>query len=313
MRGQILSLPDKRAAATVKDLIKRNLHKDALIKELRDNFESDRRNKIHSAVNEFLSARSASDVDTRVNNLALQIADINEQVNFKIAADLKHTIETNNSLATKYPTIKEFFDLVRTLETSHGEKSRYALAIYQKELWSSINNSSKSNAGDAGNRIASAILQDIDLHEGRGFRREYSSAEGSDTDVVIPYLEDKNDHLVQIFMAVQFSTNDRIRLAKSELKSGATQMVFSLNGTEASTKKLKDIGTKLIRRFLSENTIIITYGPGITRERERLQKLPASAERDIRIKLFEKNQIWSIKQMQEYLKSRLNHSIFGRK
>ena len=110
-----------------------------------------------------------------------------------------------------------------------------------------------------------SLLQVAGLVEGESYKRQHKSDSGSDTDFVTPYVEDKRDQDVENFIAVQFSTNDRLRLVVSEIKTGGKGYVIIGNGLDASSKKLNAIGDEILKSMMEKNIKIVCF----KRERER--------------------------------------------
>ncbi len=119
-------------------------------------------------------------------------------------------------------------------------------ALLARVMNESLSQANKSNAGEAGENLVRAILAGVGLEKDVHYREQYKSQSGSDTDFVFPCVEDEEDHKVELFLAVQMSSNDRARLTSSELKIGGKPFVFSGNGLAASKKNLKDIGAQII-------------------------------------------------------------------
>lgn len=123
--------------------------------------------------------------------------------------------------------------------------------------------------------MVEAVIQAAGLKKGEHFKTQHKSAKGSDTDFVFPNVADFRDQDVEIFLAVQFSTNDRARLVGSELKPGAEIYVATGNGLTAATKGMKDIGRQIIEDYKNKNIKIVCYDKEIEKEKIRLQSLIA--------------------------------------
>jgi len=146
------------------------------------------------------------------------------------------------------------------------------LGICQQLIYSSISQGNKSNAGSVGESLVEAIFSSEGAVRNIDYRTQYKSNVGSDTDFVIPFIEDFNDSQIEVLIAVQMSTNDRARLVTSELKTGGIKYMFSGNGLEASSKKLKDIGDQIVQSLLKDNVKMICYAPGLEEEKLRLKE-----------------------------------------
>lgn len=148
---------------------------------------------------------------------------------------------------------------------------RRLLGICQQLIFSSISQGNKSNAGSVAECLVEAIFASEGAVRNVDYRTQYKSNVGSDTDFVIPYIQDFNDSQIEVLIAVQMSTNDRARLVTSELKTGGIKYMFSGNGLEASSKKLKDIGDQIVQSLLKDNVKMICYASGLEEEKIRLK------------------------------------------
>ncbi len=166
----------------------------------------------------------------------------------------------------------------------------------------------KANAGLAGEDFVERICDIIGLVKGTHYKTQHKSKSGSDTDFVFPYVEDYKDIDVDIFVAVQFSSNDRFRLATSELKDGGKRYLVTGNGFDVSTKKLEDIGSQIISDAKSKKYILVCYLPEMKKEKERLEKnIREGNQKDEskkRLDFFEENTI-TFSEFAKRLKKRL--------
>ena len=89
-------------------------------------------------------------------------------------------------------------------------------SIIAEIVGSSISQSNKSLVGEAGKMLARAVLSCAGFEEDVNFRSELKGGSGSDTDFVIPNVRDRDLENVRVFISVQFSSNDRTRMAASE-------------------------------------------------------------------------------------------------
>ena len=89
----------------------------------------------------------------------------------------------------------------------------------------------------------------------------------------IDYPTDYSDEYVDAVLACQMSSNDRLKLASEELKIGKSKFIFTGNGMDASTKKLKHISDPIVRDLQSKNIKLICYGKEIKNELKRLKGL----------------------------------------
>ena len=111
----------------------------------------------------------------------------------------------------------------------------------------------QAQAGEAGKILTKAILKAAGLTHQQHYRTEYKSEGGCDADFAFPHVPNNSDQDLDLIMAVQFSTNDRIRLASAELRAGVRKYLVTYNGIDSSSKTLKEIGDKHIKRCMDEN------------------------------------------------------------
>ena len=115
---------------------------------------------------------------------------------------------------------------------------------------------------------------------------------------------------MEIFIAAQFSSNDRARMASSELQKGGERYLVTGNGMDASSKVLKDIGNEIIQDYKSENIKIVAREKGKLVELDRInKKLSSSIKHKEKISLEDRkayieDYIISMKSFAEKLKSR---------
>ena len=68
-----------------------------------------------------------------------------------------------------------------------------------------------------------------------------------------PYVEDLDDNSVDNSIAVQFSSNDRLRLISSELVKKSTKYCVIGSGLDASSKELSETEIEKISKDLSSS------------------------------------------------------------
>lgn len=127
------------------------------------------------------------------------------------------------------------------LSHNNVERSRAITLIAQFGEMSNAQ-SRKSSAGVAAEGAIELVLRSIGLVLGKTYDTQFKHYQGSDTDFVVL---DSNQE-IKAYIAVQSSTNDRLRLSSSELQDGGKRYICSLNGCGASSKTTKDIGNALI-------------------------------------------------------------------
>ena len=140
----------------------------------------------------------------------------------------------------------------------------------------SLGQGNNSLAGEAGESLVRAILGSAGYKEGIHYKSQFKAGTGSDTDFVIPNVCNGEIHKVKIFIAAQFSSNDRGRMASSELGLGAERYLITGNGMDASTKTLRAIGGDIIQDFRVQNTKIVCRKSQIDKEVTRLESQASS-------------------------------------
>lgn len=145
------------------------------------------------------------------------------------------------------PDSKNLLSIIqKSLHSNNNEEKSRAITLVSLFCEMSNSQSRKSTAGNAAEGAVELVLRSIGLVAGETFGSQFEHGEGSDTDFVVPF--NKNDEVddIKAYIAVQSSTNDRLRLSSSELKDSGKRYICSLNGCGASSKKTKDIGDSLI-------------------------------------------------------------------
>lgn len=273
------------SAITLRDNLKGEIQGNGFWKKLRDELnEKELKNEIKELTNNFKDTCNLDDVDASINNLALKIWKINESFTSKLAWDFGVYLQKAPlKLLNNKPNLSLVCNALNSSETPEVVKYRL-LGICQHLIFSSISQGNKSNAGSAGEALVEAIFTTAGAVKDIDYRTQYKSNAGSDTDFVIPAIENYTDANIEVLIAVQFSSNDRVRLASSELKTGGMKYIFSGNGLEASKKELKDIGDQIIEGLLKDNVKIICYGPELERERIKLKSKLNSSPSNILIR-----------------------------
>lgn len=240
-----------------------------VLREKRD--ESELKQGVKKLIQNFAVKCDEANVDASANTLANEIWQLNQLFTSKLAWDIgQYLANAEDDLIVDKSNISAIRDILLDAKTPEIVKMRL-VGICQHLIFSSISQGNKSNAGSAGESLVEAIFTSVGAVRGEHYRTQYKSSAGSDTDFVIPAIEDFNDSKIEVLIAVQFSTNDRARLVSSELKTGGIKYMFSGNGLDASSKKLNDIGDQIIQSLMKDNVKIVCYGPGLKEEILRLQ------------------------------------------
>jgi len=262
--------------------LKPKLQRNGAIKTYREIYNTERTRLLQDNETVFLSNKSLDNLDERINIYTKRISDVNNTPQRTIYHNFYETVLRDSELRSKHPEIAEISRILFEDDNNFSTiaKIRLSTIVTRISVESGIQ-SNKSNAGGAGENFVRMMLQLAGLQEGVHYREQYQSRAGSDTDFVFPYVEHMRDFDVQIFLAVQFSSNDRLRLVQSELKQGAECYALTGNGLDASTKKLKDIGKQIIQKVKESNHKLVCYGPEIKSELRRLRNHKDSESAEI--------------------------------
>ena len=248
---------DNGLIRTLKDLVDPKRKKDH--KDLLDDFCKKNRsdfNEIDEELNEFC------DQMWRINDYYYGPLHYNYLELFENVPDLEHSFpECFHAVST----LKDESELDRTI------KNRLH-SIIGEIVYQSLSQGDKSLAGEAGETLVKAILNSVGHKEDETYKAQFKAGKGSDTDFVLPYADNGDNSKVQICIAAQFSSNDRGRMASSELMPGASRYLVTGNGMEASTKKLKAIGKEIINDFNADRTFIVCRSSEKENEINRLKK-----------------------------------------
>lgn len=230
----------------------------SLIKEFRSNYEPKRIAKIDELKRKIIMESSVKNLDTKINELTKKIGQINENINYIINFNLlEYVYQQKDKLNMNCPISVQISKIMYEENDLPSNILIRSLSIFNTTVVNSTRQSAKSNAGNAGELFVDVLLQVAGLQEGKTYKKQHKSDSGSDTDFVIPYVEDRKDQDVDIFIAVQFSTNDRLRMTLSELKPGARHYVIIGNGLDASSKELKDIGDEILNSMKEKNIQLV--------------------------------------------------------
>ena len=161
------------------------------------------------------------------------------------------------NLQTDFPNFYEVYKVIEDEINNSSEVRWRLISIIGKHVAQSLSQRSVSLAGNAGEDIVRATLGCVGLKEDVDYRSQWKGGEGSDTDFVIPYVEDFDMSKIKVFIAAQFSSNDRARMASSELHGGAARYLVTGNGLDSSTKSMRDIGAEIVEGYMSANTKVV--------------------------------------------------------
>jgi hypothetical protein len=240
------------------------------IRNIKDEYEDKRKNEIIELVNSFANSGSEN-LDNRILKFTDQMKSINDKYQTSLQYDFINIIKTKEEV-NQYLNLSFARDFLKNDYLKFPIACERLSTIILEIKSQSISQANRSLAGMAGENMVHALFNSVGLIDKIHYRDQYKSKSGSDTDFVLPNVEDFNDILVDAYVAVQFSTNDRARLASSELKEGGVRYIVTGNGLPASKKTLKDIGSQIIQNFVSKGIRLVCYDKEIEREKNRIKE-----------------------------------------
>ena len=243
-----------------------------VIRAVKDIYEEDRLNALAKNKMIFLQNTDVENLDERINIFTKEILKINNIPDSKIRFELPNFIISKSEFQYTHPECFHISKLLLNEDLSGNAKLRLN-AIFFSIICESLKQGKNTNAGKAGEDFNKIIFDLVGLEEGIDYKGQHRSSEGSDTDFVFPFVEDFDDLRVEIFMEVQFSTNDRIRLADSGLKQGAKAYLVTGNGLDACSLTLEKIGWQNCEKCRRRNIQLVCYSHEIKKELLRLEEL----------------------------------------
>ena len=282
-----------------------------LIRELKDKLDITRKEEHEKIRKSFIAECNddLTDYDESLNNYCNRMWDINDRFYGPIKFEYFSLFQKFFSVAPiqtlKFPKVYKAISF--SGNSSYKERIQ---SIIGGIVFQSVSQSDKSLAGEAGENLTRTILESVGLKLNVTYRKQFNNSKGSATDFVYPYAEDGDISKVEIFIAAQFSSNDRARMASSELQKGGERYLVTGNGMDASSKVLKDIGNEIIQDYKSENIKIVAREKGKLVELDRInKKLSSSIKHKEKISLEDRkayieDYIISMKSFAEKLKSR---------
>ena len=277
MKREILKLSSlnslQKTAAVIREKLKPEIfesHGGEVIPEFRGFFEQERLKNIGSLEAKFLKTARISNMDKKINDLTLGIFNVNEKVNNHITYNFLMFVHENSSVFKKAcPECIEISEFILDKKNSDIVIKARIISIVTALVYKSVAQSARANAGATGETIVSLMFDAIGLKEDKHYKREHKSSSGSDTDFVLPYVEDYQDQNIDACCAVQFSSNDRLRMVSGELKSGKKYAITG-NGLDASSKNCDAIGLEILMKAKQENHLLVCYSEEKKRMIEKL-------------------------------------------
>lgn len=216
--------------------------------------------------------------DEIVDRFATLANEYNQGWQLELFYDL-HKLILNFEGINLEPDAKNLLSIIQKALLSNNNEAK-SRAITLVALFGEISNgqSRKSTAGIAAEDAIELVLRSIGLIGGETYGAQFKHYQGSDTDFVVPFNKNDEVHNIKAYIAVQCSTNDRLRLSSSELQDGGKRYICSLNGCGASSKTTKDIGNALIGGQSAHDTYYVVI------ESERLAAIEEAEQQVERAK-----------------------------
>ncbi len=256
-------------------------------KEIRDN-----------ALKKFLES-DEKNLDDSVNELASKLLLANVSRSKELNFDLLRVIRETD--INGYPSLSLVISSIGSDDLEGLGKERL-ISILAKLTNESLSNSLKSRAGAAIQEIVRSMFKKLNFEKGVDFREKYRSRESIEVNFVLPAIPDNSDNDVEIALACQMSSNDRIKLASEELKIGKEKFLVTGNGLESANMKLSKISNPIIHDLFKKNIILVCHRKAIKDELKKLER--DRIIDDQRIHFFKKNAI-SFSQFSELISKRL--------
>jgi hypothetical protein len=271
----------KQITELIKPEIQHSPKDKGLAKKYRDTFEQKRQDKLILWREKFIDEFNIDDVDNQINNYCNGIYKINKRIDDYINFNLLNYVNDNiTELISDYPNTSQLVSYLLSKKDNNLITKLRLHSVFNQVIFTSTRQSGVSNAGIAGEEFVDVILTSCGLLEGKDFKRQHKSNTYSDTDFVLPWVEDNRDQDVQIFAAVQFSSNDRIRMVGGELKSGAQAVAITGSGLDSSSKNLDTIGANILAGMMEKNHQLVCYQGEIERMIEKLENKVKMVKRD---------------------------------
>jgi hypothetical protein len=273
--------PSKQITKLIKPEIQQSPKDKGLAKRCRDSFEQDRQYKLSLWREKFIDEFNIDDLDNQINDYCNGIYRINKYIDDYINLNLLNYVHDNKAeLISDYPNTSQLVSYLLSQENNNSITKFRLHSVFNQVVFGSTRQSGVSNAGIAGEEFVDAILASCGLNEGIDYKRQHKSNTYSDTDFVLPWVEDYRDQDVQIFAAVQFSSNDRIRMVGGELKSGAQAVAITGSGLDSSSKNLDTIGANILAGMMEKNHQLVCYQGEIERMIEKHENKVKMVKKD---------------------------------
>ena len=272
--------------------LKKELQSGGLIKKIKTNIDPELSNKINTLIKSIKIKNNIFELDDQINDFASDLLKINNEITSLIYYDYLKLLELRSNQET-YPATSSAIIFIKENKDYALQISRLS-AIISRIINESLNQANKSNAGTAIQNIVKATLMASGLQSGLNYREDYKSNKSVEANFVFPAIPDYCDNEVEAILACQMSSNDRIKLASEELKVGKLKFIFTGNGLDASSKRLRNISDPIIKDLYSKNIKLICYNKEIKFEINRIKNNKKNIDKQSNRLLFIKENVYSI-------------------
>lgn len=212
-----------------------------------------------------------SSLDNELNKYCTKMFNINMLHQGELSYDFIESMLAVPKIVEKYPNCYLVLKEIRGAATTNQLVKERLFAIVGNLVNQSLSQANKSLAGEAGESLVKALLGAAGLEQGSSYGFQFKTGTGSDTDFTIPHVSPGEKHKVKAYIAAQFSSNDRARMASSELGEGSQKYLVTGNGMDVSSKKLQDIGREIIEGYKQQNVKLVCRKNEIDSEIARLK------------------------------------------
>ena len=267
-------------AKLIYDALKIELQSGGLIKEVKNNLEPNLFGKIDALMSTIKVHNNFFELDEQINTFTNKLLSLNTEISSLIYYNYLNLLE-NMVNSDLYPLTNSALNFIKNNKNETTKTFRLH-AIIAKVVNESLSQANKSNAGLAMQTVVKATLKASGLKNGIHYKEKYKSSQSVEANFVFPAISDYSDENVDAILACQMSSNDRLKLASEELKIGKLKFIFTGNGLDASTKKLKHISDTIIKNLYNKKIKLICYNKEIKYEFIRLKKFQTK-EYDLRL------------------------------
>ena len=271
---------------------------NGLIKKLKQNLDKTNINLFYQKASDIKKMSNFS-LDTEINNIADIVLESKKLFINELCFNFLNSLGNLN--LSKFTAVSQAYDFL--MQDNHQISRDRLLLILSKLINESIVNSNKNDAGRVIQEIVKFIFTVAGLRFGIDYRDKYRSQNSAEVNFVLPSVPDNEDIKVEIALACQMSSNDRVKLAINELNIGNKKFLLTGNGLMASNISLQKISSPIINELKEKKIMLICYDKGLEKEINRISEL--GYKNNARLDYF-KNFSITFHQFYNYLKTTRN-------